>query len=97
MKAVTSGPTPTPAAATVAACSTSREIPRRWVSLPARRMTQRSDVPAALTRKFRFVIPPESATSVRSRPASSGAGQRTDELVVQLAPEAPVRGGASDH
>ena len=39
MNAVTSGPTPTPAAATVAACSTSRLMPSRWVSLPARRMT----------------------------------------------------------
>ena len=72
MNAVTSGPTPTPAAATVAACSTSREMPRRWVSLPASRMTQRSSVPSASTRKFRFVIPPVRAVSVSSRPAISG-------------------------
>ena len=50
MKAVTSGPTPTPAAATVAACSTSRLMPSRYVSLPASRMTHRSVVPAAVTR-----------------------------------------------
>ena len=72
MNAVTSGPTPTPAAATVAACSTSRLMPSRCVSLPASRMTQRSSVPAASTRKFRFVIPPDRAVSVSSRPLISG-------------------------
>src|SRR5260221_4557783 len=72
MNAVTSGPMPTPAAATVAACSTSRLIPRRWVSLPASRMTQRSAVPSASTRKFRLVIPPDRAVRVSDRPASSG-------------------------
>ena len=72
MNAVTSGPTPTPAAATVAACSTSREIPSRCVSLPASRMTQRSSVPDTSTRKFRLVIPPDRAVSVSSRPARSG-------------------------
>ena len=85
MNAVTSGPTPTPAAATVAACSTSREIPRRCVSLPASRMTQRCSVPAASTRKFRLVIPPDRAVRVSSRPASSGTFcMARDELVVQL-------------
>src|SRR5438093_4579250 len=72
MNAITSGPTPTPAAATVAACSTSRLMPRRWVSLPARRITYRSRRPVTSTRKFRFVIPPDRAVSVRSAPASSG-------------------------
>src|SRR6266550_2984550 len=72
MNAVTSGPTPTPAAATVAACSTSRLIPRRCVSLPASRMTQRSVVPGASTRKLRFVIPPDNGRSVSSRPSRSG-------------------------
>src|SRR5690349_951034 len=72
MNAVTSGPTPTPAAATVAAYSTSRLMPSRCVSLPASRMTYRSGTSATVTRKLRFVIPPLSAVSVRSRPASSG-------------------------
>ena len=86
MKAVTSGPTPTPAAATVAACSTSRLMPSRCVSLPARRITQRwaewaeaaagTLAEAVSTRKLRFVMPPESAVSVSPRPASSGTRPR---------------------
>src|SRR3954452_19859345 len=72
MNAGTSGPTPTPAAATVAAYSTSRLIPSRCVSLPASRMTERSGTSATVTRKFRFVIPPLSGVSVRSWPTSSG-------------------------
>src|SRR6188508_3616520 len=72
MKAVTSGPTPTPAAATVAAYSTSRLMPSRCVSLPARRITYRSGTSATVTRKLRFVIPPLSGVSARACPASSG-------------------------
>src|SRR5262245_4031268 len=72
MNEVTSGPTPTPAAATVAAYSTSRLIPSRCVSLPASRMTYRSAAPDTVIRKLRFVMPPLSVVSTRSRPASSG-------------------------
>ena len=39
MNATTSGPTPTDAAAAVAACSTSRLMPSRWVSVPPIRIT----------------------------------------------------------
>src|SRR6185295_3051597 len=72
MNATTSGPTPTPAAATVAACSTSRLMPSRWVSLPARRMTYFEPSAAPVTRKLRLVMPPESGTNVSSPAASSG-------------------------
>src|SRR6266550_2829552 len=72
MNAVTSGPTPTPAAATVAACSTSRLMPSRWVSLPASRRTNLDPSGAPVTRKFRLVMPPESAMNVSSPRASSG-------------------------
>ena len=88
MKATTSGPTPTPAAATVAACSTSRLMPSRNVSLPARRMTYRSASPATVIRKLRFVIPPESGMKVsvasgRLRDALERVGQLLGQLTAE--------------
>src|ERR1044071_9928035 len=69
---MTSGPTPIPAAVTVAACSTSRLMPRRWVSFPARRRTYFPPLLAPVTRKFRLVIPPDSGVNRSSPVASSG-------------------------
>ena len=66
------------------------------MSLPARRITQRSAVSGAETRKLRFVIPPLSGRSVSSRPASSGTRCiAADELVAQLAAEDLVVGRRS--
>ena len=67
------------------------------MSLPASRMTQRSSVPAASTRKLRFVIPPDSAVRVSSRPAISGTlCMARDEVVVQRATQDRARRSLAD-
>ncbi len=69
--ATTSGPIPSAAALSDAACSTRRSIPSSSVSLPPTRSTNAS--PPVRTRKLRFVIPPPSGSTESTPPGHTRA------------------------